>query len=152
VLVVRRAPEGDYRQALAAVDLGPRSQAVLRAALVVAGQARVTAVHAYQAPFEAKLRHKGFPEEDIARYAEREGEAAHRNMQALLGDPELAGLNLESRIVHGHPNPMLPETAHSLGADLVVAGRHGGSRLEEAMMGSITKFLVYYAPCDVLVV
>ena len=28
----------------------------------------------------------------------------------------------------------------------------GGSRVEEAMIGSITRFLAYYAPCDVLVV
>lgn len=152
VLVVRREPAGDYRQALAAVDLGPRSEIVLRAALVVAAQARVTTVHAYQAPFEAKLRYKGFAEEDIARYAEAEARAAERNMAALLADPELAGLGLESRIVHGHPNPMLPETADALGADLIVAGRHDGSRLEEAVMGSVVRFLAYYAPCDVLVV
>lgn len=152
VLVVRRGPEGDYRQALAAVDLGPRSEAVLHASLAVASQARVTAVHAYQAPFEAKLRHKAFSEEDITRYAEREAQAAHRNMRTLLDDPKLTGLDLDSRIVHGHPNPTLPETANALGADLIVVGRHSGSRLEEKVMGSITHFLAYYAPCDVLVV
>lgn len=152
VLVVRREPAGDYRQALAAVDLGPRSEAVLRAALVVGGSARVTAVHAYQAPFEAKLRYKGIPEEDIVRYAEPEAQAAQRNMQALLADPDLDGLALEIQIVHGHPNPVLPDAASALGADLIVAGRHAGSRLGEAVMGSVSRFLVYYAPCDVLVV
>lgn len=152
VLVVRRQPEGDYRQALAAVDLGPRSDAVLRAALVVAAEARVTVCHAYQAPFEAKLRYKGFSEEDIARYTEPEARAAERNMAALLAGPGLAGLDLETRIVHGHPNPVLPEAVDAQGADLIVAGRHGGSRLEEAVMGSTSRFLAYYAPCDVLVV
>lgn len=152
VLVVRRQPESDYRQVLAAVDLGPRSEAVLRAALVVAGRAHITAVHAYQAFFEAKLRYKGFSEEDIACYAEPEAQAAQRNMQALFSDLELAGLDMDSRMVHGHPNPILPEAAKALDADLIVAGRHGGSRLEETMMGSISKFLIYYAPCDVLVI
>ena len=37
-------------------------------------------------------------------------------------------------------------------ADLIVVGKHGGSRLEESVMGSITRLLAYYAPCDVLVV
>lgn len=152
VLVVRRQPEGDYRQALVAVDLGPRSSAVLRASVGVAGQARLTVIHACQAPFEAELRYKQFPEQDIAPHAEREAEAAQRNMQALLSGPDLAGLDLTSRIAHGHPNPVLPDAASSLDADLIVAGRHGGSQLEEAALGSITKFLVYYAPCDVLVV
>ncbi len=152
VLVARCEPAGDYRQALAAVDLGPRSEAVLRAAIMVAARARVTAVHAYQGPFEAKLRNKGFAEEDIACYAEIEARAAERNMAALLADPELAGLDLETRIVHGHPNPVLFEGASDLGADLIVVGRHGGSRLGEAVMGSITRLLAYHAPCDVLVV
>ena len=152
VLVTRRPVERDYDQALATVDFGPRSAAVLRAALVVAAHARVTLLHAYQAPFEAKLRYKGFSEEDIERYAATEARAAERNMTALLADPELAGLAIECRIVHGHPNPALFDAANQLNADLVVAGRHGGSRLEEAVLGSISRFLAYYAPCDVLVV
>lgn len=152
VLVTRRPVERDYGQALATVDLGPRSAAVLRAALVVAAGARVTLLHAYQAPFEAKLRYKGFPEEDIARYATTGARTAERDMAALLADPELVGLAIERRIVHGHPNPALFDAANELRADLVVAGRHGGSRLGEAVMGSISRFLAYYAPCDVLVV
>jgi nucleotide-binding universal stress UspA family protein len=39
-----------------------------------------------------------------------------------------------------------------MGADLIVVGKHGGSRLEESVMGSIARLLAYYAPCDVLVV
>lgn len=152
VLVVRREPADDYRQALAAVDLGPRAKAVLRAARVVARRARVTVFHAYQAPFEAKLRYKEFPAEEIARHAARAGEVARRHMDALLADPELAGLELPSRIVHGNPDSALTEAALALDADLIVAGRHGGSRVGEAVMGSIPRFLAYYAPCDVLVV
>lgn len=152
VLVARQAAQADYACALAAADLGPRSEAVLRAALVVAARARVTVLHAYRAPFEAKLRYKGFPEADILRYAEVESRAAQRNMAALLADPELAGLDIEQRIVHGDPNPALPDVARELDADLIVVGRHGGSRLGEAVMGSVSRFLAYYAPCDVLVV
>ena len=152
VLVVRRQPEGDYRQVMAAVDLGPRSSAVLRASVVMAGPGRITAVHAYKAPFEAELRYAELPEKEIAPHTEREREAAQANMQALLCSAELAGLDLSSRIAHGHPNPVLLDTANSLSADLIVAGRHAGSHLEEAVMGSITKLLVYYAPSDVLVV
>jgi nucleotide-binding universal stress UspA family protein len=152
VLVARREPAGDYRRALAAVDLGPRSEAVLRAAIVVAGPGGITAAHAYQAPFEAKLRYKGFSAEDIARYSEPEAQAAQRNVAALLADPDLAGLGLKIRIAHGHPNPLLFDLANEMGADLIVVGKHGGSRLEESVMGSITRLLAYYAPCDVLVI
>lgn len=152
VLVVRRPVAQDYRHTLAAVDLGPRSDAVLRAALLVAANARLTVLHAYRAPFEAKLRYKGFPEADILRYAEIESRAAQRNMEALLADPELAGLDIARRIVHGDPNPALPDAIRELDADLIAVGKHGGSRLGEAVMGSVSRFLAYYAPCDVLVV
>lgn len=152
VLVTRGEPAGVYCQALAAIDLGPRSEAVLRSSIIVAARARVTTVHAYQAPFEAKLRYKGFSAEDIARYSEPEAQAAHRNVAALLADPEFAGLDLKIRIVHGHPNPVLFDVANVMGADLIVVGKHGGSRLEESVMGSIARLLAYYAPCDVLVV
>lgn len=152
VLVVRRPAQADYACALTAVDLGPRSEAVLRTALTVAARARITVLHAYRAPFEAKLRYKGFPEEDILRYAEAESRAAQRAMDALLADPKLAGLDIERRIVHGDPNPALPDAIRALDADLIVVGQHGGSRFGEAVMGSVSRFLAYYAPCDVLVV
>jgi len=152
VLVVRREPAADYCRALAAVDLGPRSEAVLRAAIIVAARGGITAAHAYQAPFEAKLRYKGFSEQDIARYSEPEAQAAQRNVAALLTDPDLAGLDLRIRIAHGHPNPVLFDLVNAMGADLIVVGKHGGSRLEESVMGSITRLLAYYAPCDVLVI
>ncbi|MDP2881622.1 MAG: universal stress protein [Azonexus sp.] len=137
---------------MAAVDLGPRSDLVLRAALLVAGRARITLVHAYLAPFEAKLRYKGIPEADIRRYAEAESLAAQRNMAAMLADPELTGLDIECRIVHGDPNPALPDAVAALSADLIVVGKHSGTRLGETVMGSVPRFLAYYAPCDVLVV
>ncbi len=89
--------------------------------------------------------------EDIARYSEPEARAAERNVAALLADPELVGLGLKIRIVHGHANPVLFDVANELGADLIVVGKHGSSRPEESVMGSITRLLAYYAPCDVLV-
>jgi len=152
VLVARKPAEADYRRALAAVDLGSRSQTVVRAALMVAAQAHVTAVHAYQAPFEAQLRYKRFPEEDILRYAEGASGTARRNMDALLATPDLVGRGIEYRIVHGEPNPALPEAIRELDADLIVVSKHGGSRIGETVMGSVSRFLAYYAPCDVLVV
>lgn len=152
VLVTRGEPAGDYRQALAAVDLGQRSAAVLHAANIVAAQACVTAAHAYEAPFEAKLRYKGFSAEEIARYSVPEAQAAQRGVATLIEAPDLVGRGLQMQIVHGHPNPALFDIANDLGADLIAAGKHGGSSLHESMMGSITRLLAYYAPCDVLIV
>jgi len=76
----------------------------------------------------------------------------YREAPALLADPDLAGLDLTVRIAHGHPNPVLFDLANEMGAELIVVGKHGGSRLEESVMGSITRLLAYYAPGDVLIV
>jgi len=84
VLVARQPAAADCRRALAAVDLGPCSETVVRAELVVAARAHVTTVHAYQSPLGAQLRCTRFPEEDILRYAEVASGAARRNMDALL--------------------------------------------------------------------
>lgn len=149
VLVVRQAPHYDYRRALVAVDLGSRSEAVLRTALSTAGKASLTAIHAY---IEAKLRYEVFSDKDLSQCKEPETRAVERKMRTLLADPELAGRNLECRIVQGHPNSVLPEAAKTLDADIIVAGRHSGSRIEEAVMGSVVRFLTYNSPCDVLVV
>ena len=151
VLVTRRPVRTDYACALAAVDLGPRSETVLRTTLAVAAHARTTVLHAYRAPFEAKLRYKGFSEADILCYAETESRAAERNMAALLASRELAKIDIEQRIVHGDPNPAIPDAIRTLDADLVAVGKHGGSRLREAFMGSVSRFLAYYSPCDVLI-
>ncbi|MCP9758799.1 universal stress protein [Aquitalea sp. S1-19] len=148
VLVVRELLEADYQHVVAAVDLGPRSPVVLAAAHRVGARAQLTAVYAYTAPFEASLRYKGFPEEDIRRYVEKEAQAAQPRMDALLA---ASGLTQDARIVYGDINPALPEAVRELGAELIVVGKHGGTRVEEAIMGSVPRFLAYYAPCDVLV-
>jgi len=62
----------------------------------------------------------------------------------------LAGARLQTRITRGHPNSVLLDIALEIKADLIVALRHKGSRMEETLMGSIARLLVYYAPCDVL--
>lgn len=148
VLVVRELAEADYQHVVAAVDLGPRSPAVLAAAHRLGGRAQLTVVYAYTAPFEASLRYKGFPEEDIRRYVEKEAQAAQPRMDALLA---ASGQAEDARIVYGDINPALPEAVRELGAGLIAVGKHGGSRVEEAIMGSVPRFLAYYAPCDVLV-
>ena len=151
VLVIRQPVRADYARALVAVDLEAGSPGVVANALVLARFARTTVVHAYQAPFNAKLRYRGISNEDVERMMANAAETAKVRMAALLAAPELAGPNLESRIVTGHPNPVLFELASEIEADLIVAGRHIGTAIEEAIMGSIARLLAYHAPCDVLV-
>ncbi|MDP3438129.1 MAG: universal stress protein, partial [Azonexus sp.] len=151
LLVIRRDSDCDYQQLLVAVDFSACSERILKNSLALASSASATVVHAYEAPFEGKLRYNGFGKADIEAYAEPTRHSAQRNIDALLADVELVGLELKSRLVHGHPNSVLFEVAEELGADLMAIGHHAGTALEEKVMGSITKLVLYYAPCDVLV-
>lgn len=71
-------------------------------------------------------------------------------MDALLGDPVLARRDIERRVARGAPDPGLPTASSYLQADLVVAGKHSGSRIGDAVMGSLSRFPAYYTACDVL--
>ena len=151
VLVIRQPVRADYSRTLVAVDLEPDSPRVVANALVLARFGRTTVVHAYQAPFNAKLRYRGIANEDVERMMANAADMAKARMAALLAAPELAGANLETRIVTGHPNPVLFDLASELEVVLIVAGRHKGTAVEETIMGSISRLLAYHAPCDVLV-
>lgn len=52
----------------------------------------------------------------------------------------------------GEIGPVLCEMAARHQADLVVIGRRGLSGLAEALVGSVSNYVVHHAPCSVLVV
>lgn len=151
VLVIRQPAQADYARVLAAVDLEPDSERVIENALMMSRHGRITVAHAYQPPFDSKLHYRGVSTEDLERLAEDQALQTQNRMAELIATPALAGASLQSRVIRGHPNPVLFELATEIKADLIVAGRHRGSRIEEAIMGSIARLLAYHAPCDVLV-
>ena len=51
-----------------------------------------------------------------------------------------------------NPGRGICELAQSLKADLIVVGRRGLSSLSELLMGSVSNYIVHYAPCSVLTV
>ena len=62
-----------------------------------------------------------------------------------------AGVEVTFEARQGKTVPQLLECAESHGADMVVAGRHGLSRLARLFVGSVTTALVRAASCAVLV-
>jgi nucleotide-binding universal stress UspA family protein len=47
---------------------------------------------------------------------------------------------------------VIQEQIEALHSDLVVIGKHGKSGLEDLLLGSVTKEVMQYAGCDVLMV
>jgi len=151
-LIVRGEPQGAYRSLLIGLDLGESSARVLGFARALGGDARCTAMHAYQAPYEGRMRVQGVSDQLIASYVERGREQALAQMRALLREAGPGFERIDCRIEPGHPNAAILQVAGDLGSDLVAVARHGGSRFEESMLGSVPRFLAYHAQCDVLIV
>jgi len=150
VLVVRQPTQAEYARVLAAVDLKPDSTRVIENALAMSHHGRITVAHAYQSPFDSRPHYRAISAEYLERLAENEATKAQSRMAELIATHELTGASLQTRVIRGHPNPVLFDLAVEINADLIVALRHKGSRIEEAIMGSIARLLAYYAPCDVL--
>jgi nucleotide-binding universal stress UspA family protein len=52
----------------------------------------------------------------------------------------------------GHPADWVVRLARDRGVELIIVGHRGKSRVEEWLLGSVSKRVLSYAPCNVLVV
>jgi nucleotide-binding universal stress UspA family protein len=75
-----------------------------------------------------------------------------KDFRKLRADAKSRGLELQTHILAGHPADQIIHRAAENGADLIVMGHRGGSRMKEWLLGSISKRVLSYAPCSVLIV
>jgi nucleotide-binding universal stress UspA family protein len=83
-------------------------------------------------------------------------EAATEHFEAdfakLRKEAETAGVSLESRVVVGHVAEQIVHQAAAEQADLIVMGHRGKSRIARWLLGSVSKRVLSYASCSVLIV
>jgi nucleotide-binding universal stress UspA family protein len=72
--------------------------------------------------------------------------------QPLREEAKSSGVALEMEIAVGHPAEQIIRKAKDLNVDLVVVGHRGHSRIEEWLLGSVSKRVSSYAPCAVTIV
>ncbi len=149
VLIVKREPVGAYRRVLVPVDFSDAARDALGLARQVAPGAELSVLHAFDVPFEGKLRVSGVAEEDVLRYRRQAREQARSGMEGLLGK---AGEGVQRLVAHGYPSKVIPRIQAEIGADLVAIGKQGRSALEDLLLGSVTLHTLAAADCDVLVV
>ena len=149
VLVVKRPPEQAYARALVAMDFSPAAKGALRAALRLAPEAGFTAVHAYDVPFEGKLRLAGVEEETIDAYR---FQAARKATAAIRALGEKTGIHLAHAVYPGHPPLLILEKERTLRGDLIVLGKAKRSVATELLLGSVTRHVLADCRGDVLVV
>lgn len=151
ILVVKQPPHEAYCSVLVPVDFSPWSMDAIRLAQAVAPQAEYILMHAYEAPFESKMRFAGVEDEVIQRFRDTAALEAHARLHQAAADAGIARENWRALIVHGDVAPRILEQEAEQAADLIVIGKHGAGMTDELLLGSVTKHVLSQASCDVLV-
>ena len=88
-----------------------------------------------------------------ARIAEESAEAIRANLERKVEDLRRDGISVEFALLETRSAAQaIAEFAREAGADLIVAGTSGSSRLVRVLVGSVTRRLLELAPCPVLAV
>jgi nucleotide-binding universal stress UspA family protein len=152
LLVVKRAPAGSYRRVLAPVDFSADAAAALGFAARLAPAASLAVLHAYEAPYESKLRFAGLAEDTIHERRRQARAQALAAMDRMLLALRLTGARVSRHVTHGYAPSVISRADGELGADLVAIGKHGRSLLADLLLGSVTQHALASAKGDVLVV
>ncbi len=150
ILAVKQPPREQYRKVLVPIDFSAWSLGAVRLARAVAPTAELTLMHAFELPYEGKLRH-AFVDEDVIlghRIAARQD--ATSRFRQFAADAGISGSAWRTAVIHGDASLRVLEQEEELGADLIVLGKHGAGMTEELLLGSVTKHVLAHARCDVL--
>jgi nucleotide-binding universal stress UspA family protein len=119
------------------------------ARLARATGAQLTLLFAYDAPASAVHGIAGLSASEIesARMAVAQG--CFNAARTAMGDNE-AVINTE--VLLGQPGREIVAYAKTHHADLIVLGRRGVSHVAELILGSVSEYVMRYAPCPVTIV
>jgi len=153
VLIVRGEEPTPYRNVLVTVDFSAASGGALAWALAIESQAAIHVLHAVEVPFEESLKEAGVPEEQIQRFRSEALQQAHERLDEFL-EKSLGSetCRITRAIKYGYPPKVITDQSYLFRHDLIVIGKHGEAEKDVALLGSVTKHVIYEADCDVLVV
>lgn len=75
-----------------------------------------------------------------------------KDFAALNAAARSAGVAFETRIVVGHISDQIVQRAADERADIIVMGHRGKSLIQRWLLGSVSKRVISYAHCSVLIV
>lgn len=154
MLVVKQAPRADYARVLVPVDFSALAAGSIRLARTLAPGAELILMHAYEVPYESKLRMAGIEESCLNGLRDTARVDAQARLDELARDVcvmDTRDARVRHVLVHGRPVPSIVEQARQLGCDLIAVGKQGLRMVEELLLGSVTRQVLEQAQCDVLV-
>lgn len=153
LLLVRRPATTDYQRVLVGIDFSSGSRTALRFARALAPDIELSLFHAFEIPFESKLRFAEVEESVLDHHRARARQSANAELQQFAKDAGLDPMHdYHCLVPHGNAATRLLEAARHLKADLIVVCKHGISVSDELLLGSVTRQVLSEAECDVLVV
>jgi nucleotide-binding universal stress UspA family protein len=151
-LVVKRPAEGPYRRVLVAADFSKPSLAAAAFGALVAPQAELELVHAFEVEFESTLRLAGAEEDKIERYRREAREKAMVAMERFARQLAVPRERIRPVVTRGYPPKVILDRADEFNAQLIVMGKHAAGVVERVLIGSVALQVLQLARCDVLVV
>lgn len=151
MLVVKQAVREPYRTVLVPVDFSPCSLPALRNAWAVAPGADIIVLHAFEVPFEGKLRMVDADDDTIREYRGATRREALQKLQELCDKAGVPTQNIRSMVHHGDAASSITAHEQQHRCDLIVMGKHGERTLGELLLGGVTKRVLAESRCDVLV-
>ncbi|MHB8110000.1 MAG: universal stress protein [Syntrophorhabdaceae bacterium] len=151
VLVVKRRAEKPYQRVLVATDFSPNSLRGLQYGQIIAPQALIHLVHVFEPLFERRMISGGVSDDIIEESRVKARVEANEKMTRFISEAGVDRRKLVRIIEHGHAPGKLPEIAHKWAPDLFIVGKHGRTRIEEFLLGSVTLHVLAESRCDVLV-
>jgi nucleotide-binding universal stress UspA family protein len=148
VVVTRGRDPRPYERALVAIDLDESGQRVALATGALLGDVQIDLVHAFRLPQEGQLRMRGLDEREI----EQLRKFAREDLEPRLHAHRTAFPRAVVHVEYGFAASVILELVGKLRPDVLVLGKHRGSSTHERMLGSITQFLLYTCPTDVVLV
>jgi nucleotide-binding universal stress UspA family protein len=134
---------------LACTDGSPDSEEAVKAALALANACN-SKVYLMEVIEELPLDPELFPLQEAVVQRERQ---ALEYLDSWKVEAHKLGVSLETRVVLSEtPFTGIIGAAQEIQPDLIVMGRHGGSRLYRLFMGNVTARVIIHSPFNVLVV
>ena len=151
MLVVKQIAHEPYRRVLVPVDFSARALEALEFARRVAPQAEFVLLHAFEVPFEGKLRYAGVEENALSALRVNARREAGAQMNELVARAGLDENRVRRIVVHGEATTQILEQEQEQDCDLIVIGKRGHGLLGEMLLGSVTKHVLARSTADVLV-
>lgn len=152
LLVVKNEARQPYRQVLVPVDFSQDAEHAARLALDIAPDADITFLHAFDVSFEGHMQYANVSRDLINDYRVRAREDARIELNRFIDALQAKDRNLTRVITFGLPGPVVRDHAKAMKPDLIVMGKHGRSRFEEMLIGSVTRDTMDQSDADILIV